>query len=298
MTKHLQMVVLGFGVLCVSAGAALTWQAFSLQAQLFENMQATPPIMEDPEHPAAVGDGFSEGDSTMFVEPTPGNTMEPFVSEPAIGEGQFMESTGEDEWQTFTTGNEAPIFMESQQSSAPEMIQEQSSISSTPLGGKVFYRAGKEAVINTDSSEPFVPENSSSTSSAAEITFPVIDTGAVIAPTTDTENEVPNEEVIPEPTQNKTSVVGMIRASTPLVVTAGIAIGGIFYFLFLRKKKPKISKTIPPTPAAISTAAEETSPRLEQALKAIQAEHIPTPPLPSIPQEGSSPAAPGQVSPA
>jgi len=271
MNKHTQSLVLGFALLCISAGVAMTLKAFSLQAQIVEQMVMT---ADGTMKPAGVGDGFADEEVTTFQEP-------------AIGEAEWTD----------------PFVAES--ASVPSDTSTQSETVPTEEGqvpnsyeGKNFFRAGKEAPVTNVSSSVSIPTpvEPETPEPEPEIFVPTnTETGTVLG-TDETATPEDTQEIATPVTPPKASVVSFITKSTPFLVIVVVVVGSAMYFFFLRKKAPSMKKLggIAPTPIAPPASVEQSSPRLEQALKAIQAEqNLATPP--TIPKEGSSPSAPAPV---
>lgn len=270
----------------------MTFKAFDIQAQLAQDF-----IIDDEGNmrPAAVGEGFTEESSTTFGEPsteeTPQQDAPPASTtiEPSIGEAEWTDSTME-----FPPSTEMEQATSSASTTETEVVPAESQQSSEPFAGKTFYRAGKEATMTTDSSTLSVPEpvEPESVEPEPEELVPVdTETGTVLGTEDTTVADTPDPTDTPVVTE-KASLMSFIKQSTPLLVMVAVVVGGAMYFLFLRKKTPSLKGVGAgaPTPIAPAASVEQSSPRLEQALKAIQAEQSSTS-TPTIPQEGSSPAA-------
>ena len=206
-------------------------------------------------------------------------------------EAASSESSENFEEDTFPEQEQEQVTTE-QNTSPPSEFQAASSTSSAPEpASPVFYRTGKKLEITEEMQQqssrddsPFDDDNENKNtdipSQTGATTVPVTETASGTV-TEDDADTPPEEEQVPvtdtEPLQpaapSGLSFIRLLGASSYYVVGFAVLLAaGLYVFL---RKKPKAEKAPGNMPLSkISADPEESSPRLEQALKAMEAEGI------------------------
>lgn len=271
MSKH--TVIVGFIASCIATPAL----AYLAPDEVFTDLEL-------PEEPVA--------EESMPADPSPFDQEEAATDrQPASG-----STTNDVLIPTLPPADPATTTTTTRTFTPPEDTQS----SSEPAGetdGPVFYRAGKAAPVQEDTSpssaptSPFETETSSSADTESEISTDtetgttveadtIKNSGAAVE-TDDTSPDELEEDLRAAAPNNGNAMLGLLSDAKYILAVIAVALVAVIYFMFGRTPQ---KKTVTATGDAANPIAqqpmqgpkntESTSPRLQQALKAMQKEEL------------------------